>query len=367
MGMFKTSKKFIGVVYKELVNGDRSYYVTYKIANKFKRVHIGKKSEGVNEIFCHQKRNEAINAAKFGEDTPLIKYKHKTIIILNDLAEVYFRDKEYVNSSNKRQLGKYNLHIKPVFGSMDIQSISRADVVKFRNNLLEKSKATKSINVILQLLTSIINYSIKEKDLKYINPCTGIKRLKVNNQRERFLTLLEVTELKHKVKDNDAFYIFVLIALNTGNRVNDILKLQKKHIDLQSGIITLFDSKNKSIYKGFFDLETKTYLKKVWPYLKINDYIVGGSSKPYASRTFSRLLLKIIDHLFNDGLDRKDTKNRAVIHTLRHTFASQLAIAGTPIVIIQKLMNHADIQMTMRYAKLAPDSGKDAVQNLYLT
>lgn len=365
MPTFEKSKKFIGVVYKVLQNGDRSYYITYKISNKFKRIHIGKKSEGINEAFCHQKRNETINAVKFGDDIPIVKHKHKKVITLDDLADVYFIDKEYENTSNRRQKGKYNLHIKPVFGLMDIHFIQREDIVKFRNRLIEKSSAPKSINGIIQLMTAIINYSIKEKGLKFLNPCAGIKRLKVDNQRERFLTLEEVDILKKKVKENNAFYIFVLIALNTGNRVNDILKLQKKHVDIKHNTITLTDTKNKSTYKGFFDEETKKYFEKKLLNIQINDYIVGGTSTPYALRTFSRLLLKIIDDLFNHGLERNDTKNRAVIHTLRHTFASQLAIAGVPIFTIQKLMNHADIQMTMRYAKLAPDSGKDAVKSLY--
>lgn len=171
--------------------------------------------------------------------------------------------------------------------------------------------------------------------------------------------------MKKKVKDNDAFYIFVLIALNTGNRVNDVLKLQKKQVDIKYNTITLMDTKNKSTYKGFFDEDTKRYFENRLPCMEMNEYIVGSKSTPYPLRTFSRLLLKIIDDLFNKGLKRDDTKNRAVIYTLRHTFASQLAIAGVPIFTIQKLMNHADIQMTMRYAKLAPDSGKEAVKSLY--
>ena len=72
-----------------------------------------------------------------------------------------------------------------------------------------------------------------------------------------------------------------------------------------------------------------------------------------------------MDRLFNEGLDKKDTKNRAVVHTLRHTFASHLAINGSPILTIKKLMNHHDIEQTMRYAKLAPDSGRDDVLHLY--
>ncbi|WP_415408347.1 tyrosine-type recombinase/integrase [Sulfurovum sp. CS9] len=73
----------------------------------------------------------------------------------------------------------------------------------------------------------------------------------------------------------------------------------------------------------------------------------------------------MLNRLFNEGLDTSDRKNRVVIHTLRHTFTSHLAINGTPIFTIQKLMNHKDIKMTMRYAKLAPDSGMKMVKGLY--
>ena len=79
-----------------------------------------------------------------------------------------------------------------------------------------------------------------------------------------------------------------------------------------------------------------------------------------------RRLRKVLDELFNDGIDFTDRKNKVVFHTLRHTFASHLAIIGTPIFTIQKLMNHKDIKMTLRYAKLSPDSGREAILNLGL-
>ncbi|WP_205589752.1 tyrosine-type recombinase/integrase [Helicobacter sp. L8] len=50
---------------------------------------------------------------------------------------------------------------------------------------------------------------------------------------------------------------------------------------------------------------------------------------------------------------------------MRHTFASHLAIQGTPIQIISKLLNHRDIKQTMRYAHLLPSSGKEFVLGLW--
>jgi len=51
-------------------------------------------------------------------------------------------------------------------------------------------------------------------------------------------------------------------------------------------------------------------------------------------------------------------------HDLRHTFASWLAQRGTLLTIIQKLMGHASINTTMKYAHLAPDQAHDAVDGL---
>ena len=51
-------------------------------------------------------------------------------------------------------------------------------------------------------------------------------------------------------------------------------------------------------------------------------------------------------------------------HDLRHTFASRLVMAGVDIRTAQELMGHKTIQVTMRYAHLAPQHQLEAVQRL---
>ena len=55
---------------------------------------------------------------------------------------------------------------------------------------------------------------------------------------------------------------------------------------------------------------------------------------------------------------------RITLHTLRHTFASQLAMKGVSIAVIQQLLGHTDIKTTMRYAHLSQNSLIEAVQQL---
>ena len=59
---------------------------------------------------------------------------------------------------------------------------------------------------------------------------------------------------------------------------------------------------------------------------------------------------------------RRDAKLKDItIHTLRHTYASRLVMKGAPLAHVSKLLGHSKIQMTMRYAHLAPQGLDDAV------
>ena len=54
----------------------------------------------------------------------------------------------------------------------------------------------------------------------------------------------------------------------------------------------------------------------------------------------------------------------ACLHTLRHTYASHLVMAGVDIPTVQKLLGHSDISTTMRYAHLAPEHLRKAIDKM---
>jgi len=383
------SKKYNGVYLNHLANKDISYSITFKDEfNKLIRFTVGKKSQGITEIYAYNKRNEFINQVKLGED-PLAHKKKKSIITIDNLAKVYFDDKRcmvcekckaFSKLSNdmkktnnslvctyrkvKHQYNKYMKHLEPKFGKANVATMKKDDIQKLRQSLKAHEKSESTINGVTQLLGTIINYSIKQKELKVVNPCVGISKLRTDNDRERYLSTSEVKQLLGDINDFRAL-LFIKLSLSTGGRLQTILLIKKKDINLTRNSITLFDKKNNSTYTGFINDELKILLEKYISKLKVDDYLLSGKSTKLSDNAMARTIRPTLNRLFNVDLKKDDRKNRVVIHTFRHTFASHLAINGTPIFTIQKLMNHKDIKMTMRYAKLAPDSGKDMVKNLY--
>jgi site-specific recombinase XerD len=366
--MAKIKTKKTGVYYYLHDDGDKTFYFNYRDINdnnKLKWVTVGKYSNGMREAIAFNLRAEQISKMKHGEDITIIKNKKKKeIVTLDDLAQTYFKDKK----STPNRMSRYNIHIKPKVGNKDIQNISKASIIKLLDEVEATGKAHQTLNSIRELVSTIFNHSIKEHNLKMINPCIGIKRYKVDNNRERYLSLAEIKQLKEHIKDNFLVSLFVDLSLQTGGRFETILNIQKKDINISTGAVTLQNFKTEKTYTGYLQ---KDFLENIKEYLKtlsINDYVVSYENEhneKLTQRQLQHRIKPLLDRLFNAGLDTKDAKNRVVIHTFRHTFASHLAMNGVTIYTIMKLMNHAKIDQTLRYAKLSPENGKNAVQGLY--
>jgi integrase len=366
----KASNKYLGIFLYVMTNGDISYYIGYNhpITKEYQRIKIGQKSQGISEQYCYNKRSEILNQLRLGEN-PLQKQQKQ--VTFDSLAELYLTYLEKASrsvSSYNSVKGRYTIHIKPYFGHKNAASITPEDINVLRELKFSEGKSEGTVKHVLDLISIIYNFAIKHELYEGKNPCKSakIKKIKLNNARERFLDKGEVDMILSdaRIINDPVLDLFVRIALSTGARYGTIMDIQKKDINITNRIVMLKNLKTNSIYHGYLNeqlLPDLTFFNDMKP----NDYIVNLNGKKIKKFYIQYRLKVILNDLFNKDLDKKDAKNRVVVHTLRHSFASILAMNGIPIYQIQKLLDHKDSIMTQRYAKLSPESSFDAVNSMF--
>ena len=248
-----------------------------------------------------------------------------------------------------------------------------------KSEMAKAGISPKTISHCLGLLRAMYNRASDWNLYDGPNPVKKIKMPVIQNARDRFLSIEEADKLlkelrrnprykkEHRELEDPKLHDITLISLHSGARASEIFNLKVQDIDFQSGLITLRDTKNTETRYAPMTEAVREMLKRRMPsddekQIDPNAYIFtdedGGKIKE-VSNSFER----VVDRLgFNDGVT--DTRQRVVFHTCRHSFASWLAIQGTPLYTIAKLMGHKSISMSERYAHLSPDHKKDAVNGL---
>ncbi|HEX3034616.1 MAG TPA: site-specific integrase [Thermodesulfobacteriota bacterium] len=188
------------------------------------------------------------------------------------------------------------------------------------------------------------------------NPVSESGLLKVNNLQERILSPEEENRL---IMNSSPHLVPILItALNTGMRKGEIISLRWEDIDFENNLITVRQEVSKS--KKLRRIPINSTLRKVLLEQKLktgwNDYVfLNPEGSPY-QRSDS------LKRCFEGACRRANIKGFR-FHDLRHTFATRLIKAGVSIVVVSKILGHADLKTTMRYVH-PEDSLKDAVEKL---
>lgn len=337
--------RYKGVREKVLSNGDIAYYVRFTKNNKQIERKVGTSNQGWNQKKAFGKKVELENDMN----------KNK-IIIFKEATDRFLEVQKLRLTKESHKSYESRIRHLEMLNEKNIDTITQKDLIDIIVSLSD-GFSNKTLNQIITLAKAILKFSQAEYGI-YNKNLENFKLLKTDNARERFLSKEEIKRLKEALKQYSELLLFVNLSLCTGGRLMTILSIAKKDINIKTRTITLKDFKSSSVYAGFLDDETQNLILKKWDKLKEDDKIIQKSKKGIVYR-----LRSILNGLFNK--EDEERKQKVVIHTLRHTFASHLAIKGVSIQIIQKLLNHKDIKMTMRYSHLMPHSGKEAVENLW--
>ena len=142
---------------------------------------------------------------------------------------------------------------------------------------------------------------------------------------------------------------YYIIAVDTGMRRGEMLKLIKK--DITSTNVIIWDSKSGKSRDIELTLRAKKVLKRITLNLKDTDRIFP------ISETQLRYYFEKMRNTFPEMAD-------VTPHTMRHTFCTRLVQGGKPINEVKELMGHSEITTTMRYAHFAPKRGTSDVSLL---
>lgn len=348
------SKRYQGVYWRELGNGDKSYFLRLRIDGKVKRVPIGKKSEGITEAFCNQEKARLLNAARFGEAEALKLQKVKNADpTFGELFEWYMEKRPLKESTAEHLL---ILRKVPFWNS---KKVKRQDVQDYLDELA-KTMRPATVTLRYRQIRAVFRYAIQREKYKYADPTVGIDLPKGTGARKRYLSAEEIEQLLEAVKDNARLYLFVKMSLCTGARIGTLLSVHRDHIH-EDGTVELYNHKGERWYTGFFDAETMELLKDKQGYVLA---LKGKEDRVPAIQSLQYKLQAVLNDLFNE----EDTppENRAVVHSLRHSLATRMIEKGVPLEVVSKTLDHSSIMVTSQvYAKVAPDLIKRSVTGLW--
>lgn len=248
--------------------------------------------------------------------------------------------------------------------SLNIKEIKNQYIEKSFYYFLEKEVTNgkkwqpKTVNGLRTILIQLFDYAIKHGYL-LTNNAKGTKTFQVIKQN--IVEYFPEEELEKIWKELDEYWVETLkFIVHTGLRKGEWINLKWDNV--------ILDGDNSSIaIVSSGSWKIKTGDSRVIPLNRTALEIIKkqkGRNKEYVftSKNGSKIHPDKPYHSLKTAL--KNLGLQGDVHKLRHTFASNLVMKGSPLYDVQRLLGHRDIQTTMIYAHLSPDYLKESVKKL---
>lgn len=250
----------------------------------------------------------------------------------------------------------------------DIALITKEDVRQF---LSERANTNSAITRARKLssIKSFFKY-LEREGIIATNPVSGIEAPKLSQKEPSYLTETEYRNLIAVVKREAApFYMYrdsaiIILLLGTGIRLSELVGLTLDRINLERS--------GRSIkVKGKGDKEriiplTDEVVSALEQYLKGRPDV--PSNHLFISRLGGELHARSVYGLVKKYLKATGIrKDKAAVHSLRHTFGASMLKSGANLFVIQKLLGHTRLETTGRYLHIDDADLRNAVDKLVLS
>lgn len=223
-----------------------------------------------------------------------------------------------------------------LMGNPQSHQINTNLFLNYRAQRLEKV-CPNTVNLELKRLQGVYSVLIAAGDYIGEHPLKVVPMVKVPSREQAFLTKMQIPHLLSLLTGD--MLLIVKICLSTGARWSEAQNLTSSHV--LADRINFIDTKNG-----------KNRTVPITPSLR--EEIPNGNGRLFADCYNDFLIV-----LRASGIALP--KGQAS-HVLRHTFASHFVMNGGNILTLQKILGHSSIQMTMRYAHLAPEHLQEAAR-----
>jgi integrase len=348
--------KYPGVFYREAdrigkPGKERVYYIVFKKDGKVIEEKAGRQyADAMTEAKAALIRAERIENKR--PSPKQVREKRKAIKwTLNELWISYCE----INAGNKglvHEKNRWKKNVESGIGKKEPCDLSPLDIDRLRLGLQKSGKLTTAVRI-LELLRRTINFGVKRNLVE--QPKFKITLPKLNNQTTEDLTPEELSQLlKALDEDEDQLCANLFrLALYTGMRRGELLRLTWDAVDFERGFITIRDPKGGRDQTIPLNNSARAILES-HPRIDGESWIFPGSRSGKHATEFR----KSIDRIRKAAQLPKDFRP---LHGLRHVYASMLASSGeVDMYTLQKLLTHKSPQMTQRYAHLRDDAMKRA-------
>ncbi len=272
--------------------------------------------------------------------------------------ESYMRHKWRMNHKPSTLLNSFHavssfLTFYSGLGKSQLRDIMRDDIEAFIEHEQDRGLKVTTARTRLNSLWAFLRFLI-EQDIINERILKRKIKLKVPDFLPRAIAPGDVSKLLGAIKETRARAL-ILVLLRTGMRIGEVLRLNVRDLDVRERKIHIYEGEKNCLGRVVYLSDDALMALKLWLGKRNPDteYLFPGLQHKHLGYTQARNIF--VKYIGAAGLQNKGY----MIHSLRHTFASELLNAGMRLECLQLLLGHRDIEMTRRYARLTDKSRQE--------
>ncbi|MBZ5634898.1 MAG: site-specific integrase [Acidobacteriia bacterium] len=321
------------------------FWIVYKAGHRLIRESTGSSDRKLAIGALDKRRAEVFEGRWVGRArdvrTPLSE-------AIQEFMTVYSKPRKASSRDDQIILNRLQAFIGP---NGYLQDIDRHTVEQFQLRILDRGASKARVNRYTAILKCFFNRFVDWGKLKS-NPCRGI-RLYPETARTHWLEKGQLDALLDSCSDR--LRPIIQIAVLTGLRRGDILRLTWDRIDFNQHVIQIVQSKTGTPLVLPMSEVLEDVLRRI-PQFSDSPYVFHEDGERLRRFGWARTDFQKAIKAAGLGGTR--------MHDLRHTAATQLRRLGCDLPVIQQLLGHRTIRTTLRYAHVHPTELRDAMGKL---